>query len=237
MLGGGLIGNTSGTISGGTLAGSASGELIVITPANLTIGSVIADNGGATALTKAGSATLTLTGSNTYSGATTIAAGTLAVSNGASLGVAGGGLSIGPTTLEVAGNFSDARNINLTAPASTIQVDPAFTYSNSGTLSGPGGLTLSGSGTLVLSGSSDYTGGTFVDDGTLIVTKNEAIADGSSFYVGDPTDLGLFFGQVTPASAGPASASSPTTAVPEPGTLALFVAGALAAFAAWRTRD
>ena len=38
----------------------ASGELIVITPANLTIGSVIANNGGATGLTKAGSATLTL---------------------------------------------------------------------------------------------------------------------------------------------------------------------------------
>ena len=84
LAGGGLIGNTSGSISGGTLAGSASGELIVITPANLTIGSVIADNGGATALTKAGAATLTLTGSNTYSGATTVGAGTLQIGNGGS---------------------------------------------------------------------------------------------------------------------------------------------------------
>ena len=74
LVGGGLIGNTSGTISGGTLQGPigpAGGELIIITLANLTIGSVIADNGGATALTKAGPGTLILTGSNTYSGATT----------------------------------------------------------------------------------------------------------------------------------------------------------------------
>ena len=79
LAGGGLIGNTSGSVSGGTLAGSASGELIVITPANLTIGSVIADNGGATALTMTGSGALRLTGSNTYSGPTTINQGKLTV--------------------------------------------------------------------------------------------------------------------------------------------------------------
>ena len=48
LVSGGLLGNTSGTIGGGVLAGSASGELIVITPANLTIASVIANHGGAT---------------------------------------------------------------------------------------------------------------------------------------------------------------------------------------------
>ena len=89
LAGGGLIGNTTGTISGGTLAGPASGELVVITPANLTIGSVIADNGGATALTKAGSAMLTLTGNNTYSGVTTIGAGTLQIGNGGATGTLG----------------------------------------------------------------------------------------------------------------------------------------------------
>ena len=67
------------------MAGSASGELIVITPAKLTIGSVISDNGGATALTKAGSATLTLTGSNTYSGNTLVTVGTLALGNAGAL--------------------------------------------------------------------------------------------------------------------------------------------------------
>ena len=45
---------------------------------------MIADNGGTTALTKAGSATLILAGSNTYSGVTTVDAGTLQIGNGAS---------------------------------------------------------------------------------------------------------------------------------------------------------
>ena len=90
LLGGGLIGNTSngsnGITSGGTLEGSPSGELVVITPQNLTISSVIANNGGATALTKTGPATLILSGINTYSGATTVAAGVLQISNTAAFG-------------------------------------------------------------------------------------------------------------------------------------------------------
>ncbi len=92
LVGGGLIGNTSGTISGGALAGSAGGDLIVITPANFTIGSVIANNGGGTGLTKAGPATLILTGVNTYSGATVVGAGVLQIGNG------GSGASIGGTS-------------------------------------------------------------------------------------------------------------------------------------------
>jgi autotransporter-associated beta strand protein len=51
---GGLIGNTTGNISGGTLEGSASGELVINTVQSLSIGSVIADNGGPTALVKMG---------------------------------------------------------------------------------------------------------------------------------------------------------------------------------------
>ena len=109
LVGGGLIGNTAGAISGGTLAGSASGELIVITPANLTIGSVIADNGGATALTKAGPATLILTGSNTYSGVTTIGAGTLQVGNGG----ATGNLGTGPRDRQQCAGFRPLRRHDL----------------------------------------------------------------------------------------------------------------------------
>ena len=83
LAGGGLIGNTIGQISSGTLQGSRhGGELIVVTPQNLTIGSVIANNGGPTALTKAGPATLILTGINTYSGVTTIGEGILQIGSG-----------------------------------------------------------------------------------------------------------------------------------------------------------
>ena len=47
---------------------------------NLTISGIISETGGARALTKAGDATLTLSGENTYTGATTINAGTLTLS-------------------------------------------------------------------------------------------------------------------------------------------------------------
>jgi autotransporter-associated beta strand protein len=44
---------------------------------NLTIASAIADNSGATGLTKAGPGTLVLSGTNTYSGVTNVLQGTL----------------------------------------------------------------------------------------------------------------------------------------------------------------
>ena len=163
LVGGGLIGNTSGAISGGTLAGSASGELIVITPANLTIGSVIADNGGATALTKAGSATLTLTGSNTYSGATTIGAGTLQIGNGG----ASGTLGTGPVT------DNSALVFNLSG---------ATTFG--GAISGVGSLTQAGNGALMLSGSNDYTRRHDGQRRHMYVTDSDALPDGTSLTVG-----------------------------------------------------
>ena len=102
-----------------------------------------------------------------------------------------------------------------------------------GSISGSGGLEKIGAGTLVLSGRNGYWGGTTVEDGTLIVTNNEGLADGSSLVVGDPS----LFGTVSPAARNtgfsrnasgiPAEAGT-TSAVPEPGTLALLAAaGAL----------
>ena len=66
------------TLSGGSLNLTAG---TITANQNATIGSVI---GGATNLTKAGAAALILTGVDTYSGSTTISAGTLQVGSGAS---------------------------------------------------------------------------------------------------------------------------------------------------------
>ena len=92
-----------------------------------------------------------------------------------------------------------------------------------------------GSGTAMLSGDNTYTKGTYVKAGTLIVTNNETIEDGTSLYVG--SDLGAF-GSVVPALAGQEFASPATAPVPEPGTLALLAAvRAVGALAAWRRRQ
>ncbi len=151
LLGGGLLGNSStASITGGTLEGSSGvGELIVITPQNLTINSIIANNGSTGALTKAGTATLTLTGSNTYSGATTIGAGTLQIGNG------GGGASIGSTNGVLDNGslvFSHSDSVTFTPP-----------------ISGIGNLTQAGAAVLILTGSNTYSGSTTISGGTLQV--------------------------------------------------------------------
>ena len=88
------------------------------------------------------------------------------------------------------------------------------------------GIEKDGPGTLVLSGSNTYTGGTIVDDGTLVVDSRAAIVDGSNLTVG--AEGVLLFGASAPLNG--------TTAVPEPGTLAIVSAGAAAAVVARRLR-
>lgn len=93
---GGLIANTTttGGISGGTLKGSPSGELVVNvvkTTPNFAASSIIDNNGGPTALVKTGPGTLTLSGVSTnhcYTGDTYINQGTLeyALANNLSYG-------------------------------------------------------------------------------------------------------------------------------------------------------
>jgi autotransporter-associated beta strand protein len=164
LAGGGLIGNTLGAISGGVLCGSPSGELVVVTPQDLAIDSVIADNGGATALIKTGTATLIVTGINRYSGGTTISAGTLQVGNGAYRGALSNGPMIDNSALvfNIAGfaTFADA-------------------------ISGSGSLTQAGPGTLVLTGSNTYSGATIVAGGALKVTNPAALLDGADLIVGN----------------------------------------------------
>ena len=88
-------------------------------------------------------------------------------------------------------------------------------------------------GTLTLSGMNDYSAGTYVPGGQLIVTNNEGIEDGTNLLVGFGTNDSPF-AAVTPAeTSSPASTQITSAAVPEPGTLALVVA-ALSGAAVYR---
>ena len=91
----------------------------------------------------------------------------------------------------------------------------------SGAISGSHELLETGNGLLVLSGTNTYTGGTTVNSGTLIVANPSALPDGSSLTVG--TGASSIFGS---AAGAPVTSSVATAAVPEPGTLALLIAGA-----------
>ena len=144
----GKVGPGTFAQSGGTSSVSSnSGGLYLgyTTQANLTIASVIADNGGATGLSKAGSGTLTLTGSNTYSGVTTVGAGTLQVGAGGASGNPG----TGPVTDNSAGDQALQPLDLQRGHQRRRQPDPG------------------GAGTLTLTGSNTYSGGTAINAGAL----------------------------------------------------------------------
>jgi autotransporter-associated beta strand protein len=105
-------------------------------------------NAGSVGLTKTGAGTLQLTGNNTYSGTTTISAGTLQVGNGEDRGSLGGG-EVGIGT------------------GATLAFDRNDVATVANTLSGGGSVAQIGSGTTVLTGDNSYTGGTRIDSGTL----------------------------------------------------------------------
>jgi autotransporter-associated beta strand protein len=126
-------------------------------------------------------ATLTLSGANSFSGATTVTAGSLILANQLALQgstVTTGGTGIGFDSSVAShsftfGGLSGAPDLVLednAANAITLAVGSNnTTQTYSGILSGAGGLTKVGTGQLNLSGASTYTGATTVKGGELRV--------------------------------------------------------------------
>jgi autotransporter-associated beta strand protein len=101
-------------------------------------------------------------------------------------------------------------------------------------ISGSGSVTKAGPGTLTLSGMNNFSGGTFVSDGELIVTNPAALSDGSSLIVGQGA---IALGPIVtaPTIAAPSVAAS-AVAVPEPGSLLLAAAATLSGWALLRRK-
>ncbi|MCL2711470.1 MAG: autotransporter-associated beta strand repeat-containing protein, partial [Planctomycetaceae bacterium] len=110
----------------------------------LTYDGVISGTGS---LTKWGSGILTLTGSNTYTGGTTVSRGRL----------------VGTTT-------SLQGNIDTAVSTAAVEFAQETNGIYSGIISGLGSLTKSGTGIVTLSGENTYTGNTTINSGGLIVT-------------------------------------------------------------------
>jgi len=152
----------------------------------LTISGVISGAGG---LTKSGSGTVTLSAANTYTGVTTINAGTIAIAADAGLGAAPGAptagkLTFGGGTLRTTASFTLAANrgIALTG-AGTISTDPGTTLTYGGIAAGAGPLTKAGTGTMILSGANTYSGATTVSAGTLQLGATNTVPSGSAVTV------------------------------------------------------
>jgi fibronectin-binding autotransporter adhesin len=134
-------------------------------------------SGGGT-LTKTSGGTLRLTGSNSYTGDTTVSGGAIEFTAGA---ISSGVVTLGGGGVKYAtGNTEDlsAKTVNLAFGGGTVDTGGNdVTFANSIGNFGIGGLTKSGSGTLTLQGANTYTGQTTVSGGVLSVAADTNLGD------------------------------------------------------------
>src|SRR5208283_2947420 len=128
---------------------------------------------------------------------------------------------------------TDGKGSKVLLGNATLTVAQNINTTFDGSISGVGGsLDKEGTGILVLSGDNTYTGSTMVGGGSLVAVASTALPGGTNLTIG-PGGTFIF----DPAySGGVAVSSGAASAVPEPGTFALLVAGAIVAFAAWRRK-
>ncbi|MDE2307863.1 MAG: autotransporter-associated beta strand repeat-containing protein [Xanthomonadaceae bacterium] len=160
-------GGTTGAIAGDVLD---DGTFAFDRSDAVTFAGVVSGSG---ALTQMGSGTLTLTGANSYSGGTTISAGTLQ-----------------GDTASLQGNIADNA-------ALVFEQNSAGTFA--GAISGNGTLTKNGSGTLILSAANSYSGGTTINAGTLqgdTASLQGNIADNAALVFEQASD-GTFSGALS----------------------------------------
>jgi len=129
---------------------------------------------GTGAVEKDGAGTLTLApaaaAGNSYSGGTTVNAGTLAIGADSALGAPTGGLTLDGGTLRLnnALDLAATRPIALGAAGGVIDTQGFDTTVSQG-ISGAGSLTKLGAGELLLQAPTTFTGGTTISAGTLAV--------------------------------------------------------------------
>jgi len=223
------VGANTTTITGGTLEGANSADLVINnfnTAGGLTIAAIVANNTAATGLTVTGPGTTTLTGANTYTGTAYVEGGATLIVNGNSggkiysvaadstlkLGVGFGGYSYG-ATISGAG----------TAATTGLYLNGGQTYVFSSTLNLAGAPTTIrsyGTGSAVLGGfdySSTHLSVADTASGSVIAsTVNFSagtygyelnVAAGASTATGDLTINGVIGGNtgtngITPTGAG-----------------------------------
>ena len=152
----------------------------------LNIGAMIQNNASASALTKSGAGLLTLSGTNTYTGTTTINGGTLAVSGGSAISTRGGGpgnlpgvtllLNSNQTIGNLSGGGFSGGNVNVQGNTLTLSDNTNQTFGGSSG-SSSGGIVKQGSGIVTLSNLNSFPGTFTINAGTVVFSYGN---DGSS---------------------------------------------------------
>lgn len=231
-----------------------------VAPASMTVNNSAKNYGflgsaitGTNAITKSGTAQLTLSSGNTYTGGTTLNAGKLNIDNDAALGTGPLVINAGtidntgpgpvtltnnnPVTVNASFTFGGDKNLNLgPGPVTltgnrTINAQGVATLTLGGILSDGGNnysLAKTGPGTVTLTGANTYTGGTTVSQGTLNLAGNQGAANGGLTLSPNTTNgtVNILTGAVVRAASGKTIQVGNTSAV---GTelMALNVSGAV----------
>ncbi|WP_244285190.1 autotransporter-associated beta strand repeat-containing protein [Acetobacter persici] len=130
---------------------------------------------------KDGTGVITLSGSNAYTGGTTINSGGLSAGSSSAFGTGGVTMAEGTKISFAQDGLSLANDFVLNGDP-TFDVDGTQTDTVSGIISDgstPGDVVKTGLGTLTLSGDNTYTGGTDIQSGTIAITSASALGTGS----------------------------------------------------------
>jgi autotransporter-associated beta strand protein len=207
----GALNGSTGAIRAKNEVGSVVTTLAVTGNVTSSYGGSLQDGGGNTMhLLKSGTGTLTLSGANSYSGGTTLSNGVLRLEQA---NAAGTGLitqSSGASTLQIntTGTVANAMSIyniqtlqtvtlsgNKTLNNATYNVTNGTTTTDSGVLSGGGGITKLGTGTLLVTASNTFTGTVDVQAGLLSLASPTGSAAGGTTNVIVATNATLLIAQ------------------------------------------
>lgn len=190
-----VIGNVSlMTVTLGSLAGDGvvtAGQSLVSNPHVLNVGgnglsttfsgvlrdSTEINSPGRLALTKVGTGTLALSGTNTYTGGTNINDGRLDLNSSGALGTTGT-ISFNGGTLRFTANNTTDYSARFSAAAGQqfrIDTNSQFVTLASNLTSAGGSLNKINSGTLNLTGANDFTGGVTITNGRLVLGNSNAL--------------------------------------------------------------
>ncbi|GGI18949.1 autotransporter [Bradyrhizobium guangdongense] len=199
-----------------SLADSASALTLETSTTSLVASGAIS---GAGAVTFIGNHTLTLSGVNTYTGATTISSGTLALSGNGSIAASAGLVDNG--VFDISGTSAGASIRALTGSGVVALGSRTLTLSNAigsfgGVIGGAGGVMIAG-GTQTLTGVNTYSGATIVGNGaTLALGAGGSIAASSGVTTNGTLDI-----SATASGASVASLAGSGTVALGAGTLTL----------------